>query len=115
MIHQIILPRLHILGRAKVHPVLLAHMLHLLVRPGQPGNARMELLEIIAQDVGGITGGIAGDEHGKEDILVLSRLVHFVDNRGHLIQFIRADIWTMREAKVDLSYHIISTISNLPG
>jgi hypothetical protein len=44
MIHQIVLPGFNILGRAKINPILLTHVLRLLVRPCQANNAGMELI-----------------------------------------------------------------------
>lgn len=77
-------------------------MLHLLIRPRQPDNLRMELLQILAQDLGGIANRIAGDKHRQEEARVASRLVDLVDDLGHFVKFVRADIGAMRESEVDL-------------
>lgn len=117
MIHQVILPRLHIPRRTKVHPIHLAHLLDLLIRPRQANDLRMELLQIRAQHIRRIAHRITGDKHRQEETLVFRGVVDIVDNRGHFVQFVGTDIRAMCEAKVDLPTTIRtpSTISNNPG
>lgn len=105
VVHQIVLARVHVLRCAEVHPVLLAHILHLLVRASQADNVPVELLEIRAQHFGGIASRIAGNKDRQKDVLALGSLLHLVNNLGHLIQLIRADIGAVREAEVNLEDH----------
>lgn len=104
MVDQIILAGLHILGGAKVDAILPANVLDLLVGTSQANNARVELLQVFTENLGGITGWITSDEHRKEDVLALGGLLDLFDNLGHLVQFIGADIRAMREAEVDLIF-----------
>lgn len=102
MIHQVILARLHVLGRAEVDTVLAADVLDLLVGTGQADDARVELLQILAQNLWGIAGRIAGNEDRKEKLVVLGGLSDLVDDLGHLVQLVRADIGAVGKTKVDL-------------
>lgn len=104
VIHQIILPRLYIPRRAEIHTVLLANVLHLVVGARQADNPFMELLEILAQHLGRITGRIARDKNREEDILAVGLFLHAVDDLGHFVQLVGADVGAVREAEVDLLY-----------
>ena len=66
MIHQIIHPRLHSLGRTKIDAIRLTHIFDLLPGARQADNARVELGEVALQHGRGVAGGIAGDEDGEE-------------------------------------------------
>lgn len=102
VVHKVILARLRILRRAEVHAVLLANVLDLLIGTSQAHNARMELLQVLAQDLGCVTGRIAGNEDREEKLVVLGGLPDLVNDLSHLIQLVRADIGAVGEAKVDL-------------
>ena len=105
VVHQIVFARVHVLRCAEVHPVLLAHVLDLVVRASQADNISVELLEIRAQHFGGIASGIACNKDRQEDVLALGSLLHLVNNLGHLVQFVGADIRAVREAEVNLIDH----------
>jgi hypothetical protein len=102
MVHKVILARLHVLGCAEVDTVLTADVLDLLVGTGQADDARVEFLQILAQNLRGITSRIAGNEDRKEKLVVLGGLSDLVNDLGHLVQLVRADIGAVGEAKVDL-------------
>lgn len=102
VVHQVILTRLHILGRAEVHAVLTADVLDLLVGTSQANDTRVELLQVLAQDLRGITGRIAGNEDREENLVVLGGLLDLLNDLGHLVQLVRADIGAVGETKVDL-------------
>ena len=102
MVHKVVLAGLHILGGTEVHTVLLAHMLDLLVRASQADDAGVELLQILAQHLGRITDGIASNKDGHEELLVPGRSLDLLDDLGHLVQLIGADIGAVSEAEVDL-------------
>lgn len=102
MIDKVILAGIHILGGTEVHTVLFAHILDLLVCTGQADDVGVELLQVLAQHLGGIAGGVTSDENGQEDILALGGGLDLVDDLGHLIQFIGTDIGAVSEAEVDL-------------
>lgn len=99
VIHQIILPRLHIRRRRKVHPVRLAHILDLLPRPRHTQNILMELRQIPANHLRRIACRITRDEHISHDALAVL-LFDLVDHAGHLVQLLGADVWAVGEAKV---------------
>lgn len=99
MIHQIILPGLHIRRRRKVHPVRLANILDLLPRPRHAQDILVELRQIPANHLGGIARRIARDEHVPHDALAVL-LFDLVDHAGHLVQLLGADVRAVREAKV---------------
>lgn len=102
VVHEVVLSGLHILGGAEVHAVLLAHMLDLLVRASQADDAGVELLQILAKHLGCITDGITGNENGHEELLISGRSLDLLDDLGHLVQLIGADIGAVSEAEVDL-------------
>lgn len=102
MVDQVILAGLDILRGAEVHAVHLAHMFYLLVRPRQADDVRMELVQIPPQNVRGVSRGVAGDEDWLEDAVAFRRVFDPVDDGGHFIQFVGADIRAMREAEIDL-------------
>lgn len=102
VVHQVILASLHILGCAEVHAVLAADILDLLVGTSQAHNARVELLQVFPQDLRGITGGIAGNEDREEKLVVLGGFPDLVNDLGHLVQLVRADIRAVSETEVDL-------------
>ena len=103
MIDQIILTRLNILRRTEINPILLANMLNLVISTRQAQNPRMELLQISAEDLGRISGRIAGDENRLEDFIVLSLCTDAVNDSSHFVELIRTDIGAVSEAEVDLS------------
>jgi hypothetical protein len=102
VIHEVVLPRLHILRGTEVHTVLLAHVLDLFVRASQTDNAGVELLQVLAQDLGGIADRIASNENRHKELLVLSSGLDLLDDLGHLVQLVRADIRAVSEAEVNL-------------
>lgn len=102
VVHEVILAGLHIPGSTKVHTVLLAHVLDLIVGTSQADDASVELLQILAQHLRRITDGIAGDENGHEDLLIPGSSLDLLDNLGHLVQLVGADIRAVSEAEVDL-------------
>lgn len=67
VVHQIVLPWFYIFRRTKIHSVLFAHILNLLICTREPNDSRVELAEVFAEDFGGVTGWIAGNEYGTED------------------------------------------------
>lgn len=103
VIDKIILARLHILRRAEVDAVFLADVLDLLVRARQTDDIRMELAQVLAQHLGRVAGRVAGDENRSHHRGTASRLFDIVDDGGHLVKLIGADIRTVGEAKVNLS------------
>jgi hypothetical protein len=62
----------------------------------------MELLEVLAQHLGRVASRVAGDEDGQKHFIVLGLLFDLVDDLGHLVQLVGADIRAMRETEVDL-------------
>lgn len=109
VIHQIVFARLHISGRAKVHAVLTADVLDLVIGAGQADDARVEFLQVCAQHLGCITSGIAGDENWHEDFVVLGGFLDFLDDGGHFVQLVGANIRAMSEAEVDLQRNRLAT------
>ena len=103
VVHEVILAGLHVPGSTKVHTVLLADVLDLLVRASQADDARVELLQILAQHLGRITDGIASDENGQENLLIPGSSLDLLDDLGHLVQLVGADIRAVSEAEVDLN------------
>lgn len=99
MIHQIILPGLHIRRRRKVHPVRLANILHLLPRPRHAQNILMELRKIPANNLRRIPRRITANKHIPHNALAVL-LFHLVDHAGHLVQLLGADVRAVREAEV---------------
>lgn len=85
-------------------------MLHLLIRPRQPDDLRMELLQIFAQDFRRVANRIARDKHRQEEARIASRLVDLVDDLGHFVKFVWADIGAMRESEVNLTHHHVISI-----
>lgn len=102
VINQVVLARFNIPRRAEVDAVLFANILHLLVGASQTNDARVELLQIFAQHLGAITSRVTGNENGQEKLVILGDLPNLVDNLGHLIQFVGADIGAVGETEVDL-------------
>lgn len=102
VVHEVILAGLDIPGRAKVHAVLTADVLDLLIGTRQAHNTRVEFLQVLAQHLGGIASGVAGNENRQEKLVVLGRLLDLVDDLGHLVQLVRADIGAVGETEVDL-------------
>ena len=102
MIHQIILPRLHIPRGTEIHPILLAHIAHLLVRARQADDIVVELPQVVLQDLGRVARRITRDEHRQEDILALGLRLHVVDDGGHFVELVGADVGAVGEAEVDL-------------
>lgn len=103
MVHQIVLARLDVLRGAEVHSVLLADMLDLLVRASQADNVGVKLAQVLAQHLGRVAGRIASNEDGAENISTAGSLADLVDDGGHLVKLIRADVGAVGEAEVDLS------------
>jgi hypothetical protein len=101
MIDQVILPRLHCRRRAKVHAVLLARLLDVLVRACQAQDGWVELGEVLLQHFGRVARRVAGDHEGDHDIAAL--LLDFVVHKRHLVELVGADVGAVREAKVDLA------------
>jgi hypothetical protein len=101
MVDQVILPRLHCRWRAKVHAVLLARLLDVLVGACQAQDGRVELGKVLLQDFGGVARGVAGDHEGDHDIAAF--LLDFVMHEGHLVELVGADVGAVREAEVDLA------------
>lgn len=112
MIHQIILARLDVLGRGEVHSVLLAHVLDLFICARQSLNLLVELAQILAQDLGRVSRGIAGNEDWPHDLLPAKLLAHLVDDLRHFVEFVGADVGAVGEAEVDL---YDTFISNCPS
>ena len=102
MIHQIILSRLHIRRRGKVHAIRLARGLDLLPRARQPNHIGMELGEIFLHDGRRVARGIARDDDGEQDVGAVGPVAHPVDHVGHLVELFGADVGAVGEAKVDL-------------
>lgn len=102
VVDQVVLARLDILGCTEVYPVLLADMLDLLVGASQTTDIRVEFLEVFAQNLRSIADRVASNEHGKEQLVVSSSLLDLVNDLGHLVQLVGADIRAMRETKVNL-------------
>lgn len=102
VIHEVVLAGLDILRSTEVHTVLLADVLDLLVCASQADNAGVELLQVLAQHLGRITDGIASNENGHEELLVSGSGIDLIDDLGHLVQLIGADIGAVSEAEVDL-------------
>ena len=106
MIHQIVHPRLHPFRRTEVHPVHLTYRFDLLPRTRQAYHTGMEFLEIGFQYRRGITSWVACYENGKKRrIRGRARRERHGDEVKHLrhfVEFFRADIWAVSEAKVDL-------------
>jgi hypothetical protein len=100
VIDQIILPRLHIRRRRKVHPVRLTHILNLLPRPRHAQNILMELRQIPPNNLRRIPRRVTRDENIPHNALTLL-LFHSIDHAGHLVQFLGADVWAVRETEVD--------------
>jgi hypothetical protein len=99
VIHQIILPRLNIRRRRKVHAIRLAHILDLLPRPRHTQNIIMELRQIPLHHLRRIPRRVTRDENIPEDTLAVL-LFDGVDHAGHLVQLFGADVRAVREAKV---------------
>ena len=100
MIHQIILPRLHVRRRREINPISLADGLDLLPRARQPYQIRMELLEVFLRHRRRIACGVARYEDGSHG--VSGGLFDQVDYLRHLVQFFGADVGAVREAEVYL-------------
>ena len=99
MIHQIILPGLNIRRRRKVHPISLAHILHLLPRPRHPQNIPMELGQIPLHNLRRIPSRVTRNEHIPQNALAVL-LLDGVDHTRHLVQLFGADVRAVREAEV---------------
>ena len=104
VVNQVILARLDVLGSAKVHPVLTADMLDLLVGASQAHNVWVELLQVCAQHLRGIADRVARNEDRQEGLVILGRLLDLVDDLGHFVQLVRADVGAVSETKVDLQH-----------
>lgn len=102
MIDQIILPRLHSGWCAKVHTVLLARLLDVLVCACQAQDRRVELGKVFLQDFGRVARGVASYHERSHDIATL--FFDFLVHEGHLIEFVGADIGAVGEAEVDLRW-----------
>lgn len=102
VVDQVVFARLDILGCTEVYPVLFADMLDLLVGAGQTTDIRVKFFEVFAQNLRSIADRIASNEHGKEQFVVSSSLLDLVDDLGHLVQFVGANIRAVRETKVNL-------------
>jgi hypothetical protein len=100
MIDQIVLARLHVLRRAEIHAVHLAHVLRLLVGPREADELRVELVEVVAEDEGGVARRVAGYEEGPQDGAVLGG--YDVDCAGHFVELVGADVGAVGEAEVYL-------------
>lgn len=100
MVHQVVLSWGCVARRAEVHPVRLAHGFDVVVGPCQTNELGMELGKVLLQLRGAIARGIARHEYA----IKLSRklLLDRVKHDCHLVEFLRANIRAMREAKVDL-------------
>lgn len=103
MVDQVVLAGLNVIRSGKVHTVLLADILDLLVCSGQTDNVGVELLQVLAQDLRSVSGWVTGDEDRTHNILSISRLADLVDDSCHLVEFIGANIGAVGEAEVDLS------------
>lgn len=99
VIHQIILPGLHIRRRREVNPIRLANILNLLPRPRHAQNIIMELGQIPPDNLRRVPSRVARDEHTPQHALALL-LLDLVDHAGHLVQLLRADVRAVREAEV---------------
>lgn len=100
MIHQIILPRLHIRRRREINPISLANRLDLLPRPRQAHQIGMKLLQVLLRHRRRVARRIARDEDRPQH--VAARVFHQVDHLRHLVQLFWADVRAVREAEVDL-------------
>ena len=101
MIHQIVLlVRLDILRRRKVHAVLLADVFCLFPGPCEADQGGVEFGEVTPEDGRGVARRVAGDEDGAQGVGGFG--LDDVDGRGHFVEFVRADVGTVREAEVDL-------------
>ena len=109
MIDQIILTRFYILRCTKVDPILLANMLNLLISTRQAHNPGVELLQVSAEDLGGISGRIAGDENRLEDFIALSLRLDTLNDGSHFVKLVRTDIRAVGEAEVDLSIDALAS------
>jgi hypothetical protein len=99
VVHQIILPGLHIRRRGKIHPIRLAHILHLLPRPRHAQNILMELRKIPTNNLRRIPRRVTANKHIPHNALAVLFL-DLVDHAGHLVQLLGADVRAVREPKV---------------
>lgn len=100
VVYQIVLTRSHVLGRAKVHSVRLAHVLDLVVCARQADEGGVEFGQVLLQHLGGVAFRVTGDEDGQDGAGALG--LDQIKHAGHLVEFLRADIGAMGEAKVNL-------------
>ena len=100
VINQVVLARLGILGRAKVHPIRLASILDLLVVARQPNEIRVELGQVFLEYARVVARGVACNHDGEEDVSAFGD--DFVVHEGHFVEFVGADVGAVGEAEVDL-------------
>ena len=106
MVDQVVHPRLDALGCAEVHAVHLAHGFDLLPRARQADQAGVEFLQVGLQHRGRVAGGVAGDEDGEEGrvggVGGWDGDGDEVEHLRHFVKLLRADVWAVGEAEVDL-------------
>ncbi len=115
VIHQVIHPWLHTLRRTKVHPIFLTHIPDLFPCSRQAHKTWMKFCQIMLQNSRCVSGRITSDEEGQKRSFagrwidegvgadaVLRGGGDEIDHVGHLVKLIRADVWTVGEAEVNL-------------
>lgn len=61
----------------------------------------MEFGEVGTEHTGSVAGRIAGDEDRSESVRGAG--LNYVNGLGHFVEFVRANVGTVAEAKVDLT------------
>lgn len=105
VVDQIVFAGCDILWRAEIHTVRFTHLFHLLVGSREADDIRMELGEVFFEHLRSISSGIAGDEYGFHDLGAVRGGFDVVDDGGHFVELIGADVGAVREAKVHLCNH----------
>ena len=99
VVDQVILPRLHVRRRREVHPELLTRILDLLPLAREAQQVGMELSQVLLDDLRRVPRWITRNKDGQQDALAVVFL-HIINHARHFVQFLGADIRTVREAKV---------------
>lgn len=102
MVDQVVFSRFHVLRRTKVDPISFAHLLHLLVCACKTDDVRVEFSEVFPQHFRCITGRITGYENWTHDVGAIGGFFDLVDDGGHFVEFVGADVGAMRETEVYL-------------